>query len=314
MSDTTPPNIVIYQPTDAEGVPMEVSVELGNVTINGVPPITNVMGYCKGELGHWSGALWVCEDPTCPVHAPRAGEQNGAAPQDNQASSASEGADENAPSSGSLPNTSGPAAAAPPDVGEMVKSLHEDMDASRWAREFIKIFAGLHEGCELDEGWIIGWFANAIMCGYDEANRRSQSQSQPKPEPGGEVANDNLAEVGQVLEMCRSILRDIIRRAPGVRTFVDDEAFIMNEINPALVKLHKVAELLSSQNVGAEKVVRELAEAVYGNWISDRDDDGLYGCDYCAVRFDMDKTIWPDVIHDSDCIVVKAAMLAKDRT
>jgi len=26
------------------------------------------MSYCKGEIGHWNGALWVCEDDTCPVH------------------------------------------------------------------------------------------------------------------------------------------------------------------------------------------------------------------------------------------------------
>jgi len=75
-------------------------------------------------------------------------------------------------------------AAAPPDVGEMVKKLHEDMDASRWAREFMEVW---NRGVQMDEGWMIGWFANAIMCGYDEANRRL-SQSQPKPEPGGEVA------------------------------------------------------------------------------------------------------------------------------
>lgn len=56
------------------------------------------------------------------------------------------------------------------------RPLNEDMNAQRWAREFNKVFAELHEGCELDEGWLIGWFSNAIMCGHDVALRRAALQ------------------------------------------------------------------------------------------------------------------------------------------
>jgi hypothetical protein len=39
------------------------------------------------------------------------------------------------------------------------------MDAARWAEEFCKI--ARDKGHHLDEGWMLSWFANAIMTGYD---------------------------------------------------------------------------------------------------------------------------------------------------
>ena len=39
-----------------------------------------------------------------------------------------------------------------------------------WAKAFCKI--AKEQGHDLDEGWIVTWFANALMRGYDEhANR-----------------------------------------------------------------------------------------------------------------------------------------------
>lgn len=46
----------------------------------------------------------------------------------------------------------------------MVK-LHDTMDAVVWAREFMRLYRKF--GYEPDEQTMIGWFANAIMCGYD---------------------------------------------------------------------------------------------------------------------------------------------------
>ena len=69
-----------------------------------------------------------------------------------------------------------PAPATNNAQGAATRPLYEDMNAQRWAREFNKVFAELHEGCELDEGWLIGWFANAIMCGHDVALRRAALQ------------------------------------------------------------------------------------------------------------------------------------------
>ena len=39
------------------------------------------------------------------------------------------------------------------------------MDAAKWATEFCKIAKG--HGLDIDEGWMITWFANAIMVSHD---------------------------------------------------------------------------------------------------------------------------------------------------
>lgn len=43
---------------------------------------------------------------------------------------------------------------------------HMGIDAQKWAAEFCKI--ARDKGHSLDEGWMRGWFANAIMAGYDK--------------------------------------------------------------------------------------------------------------------------------------------------
>lgn len=42
--------------------------------------------------------------------------------------------------------------------------LNCDPDAARWAREFMEVW---NKNPVMDEGWMLGWFANAIMCGAD---------------------------------------------------------------------------------------------------------------------------------------------------
>jgi hypothetical protein len=44
--------------------------------------------------------------------------------------------------------------------------LNCDRDAARWAREFNEVLYKNH-GLYADEGWLIAWFANAMMCGED---------------------------------------------------------------------------------------------------------------------------------------------------
>ena len=51
-------------------------------------------------------------------------------------------------------------------------------DAKDWAEAFCKI-AGDHgfkdaNGQPIDEGWMIGWFSNALMRGYDEHAARAE--------------------------------------------------------------------------------------------------------------------------------------------
>lgn len=54
-------------------------------------------------------------------------------------------------------------------AGDLYKRL-QTMDASVWAKEFKKL------NPESDEGLMLAWFANSIMCGYDIANKRSDEK------------------------------------------------------------------------------------------------------------------------------------------
>src|SRR5262245_20145180 len=56
---------------------------------------------------------------------------------------------------------------APAQEGEQLP-LNCDRDPARWAREFNEALTKLYPWAHLcDEGWLIGWFANAMMCGED---------------------------------------------------------------------------------------------------------------------------------------------------
>lgn len=54
---------------------------------------------------------------------------------------------------------------------ETINRVNGCTDALVWAEEFMKVWN--NEPIEtLDEEFMLGWFANAIMAGYDEARRR----------------------------------------------------------------------------------------------------------------------------------------------
>jgi hypothetical protein len=48
--------------------------------------------------------------------------------------------------------------------------LLQSFDARDWAAAFMKLFGDRKQ--DIDESLMQGWFANAIMRGYDEANHR----------------------------------------------------------------------------------------------------------------------------------------------
>jgi hypothetical protein len=47
--------------------------------------------------------------------------------------------------------------------------LHQTMDGRVWAKEFCRV-TGFQ-----DEEWAFGWFANAIMCGFDHGRRAEEA-------------------------------------------------------------------------------------------------------------------------------------------
>lgn len=48
--------------------------------------------------------------------------------------------------------------------------LLQTIDARVWSEEFNKVLVKLNEQ-PIDEGLLIAWFANAIMCGWDKAKK-----------------------------------------------------------------------------------------------------------------------------------------------
>lgn len=52
-----------------------------------------------------------------------------------------------------------------------MKPLNQTMNAKDWADEFIYLFGDKKE--KIDHELMLGWFANAIMVGYDHAKNEA---------------------------------------------------------------------------------------------------------------------------------------------
>jgi hypothetical protein len=72
-------------------------------------------------------------------------------------------------------------------------------DASKWAAEFCKI--ARDHGHDLDEGWMITWFANAIEHSYQVRMRRAEPRPKPTIAELEEILN---SEVSTPMEVYRS--------------------------------------------------------------------------------------------------------------
>ena len=58
---------------------------------------------------------------------------------------------------------------------DALQPLNCDRDAARWAREFNDVLAKEYN-LRVDEGWLLGWFANAMMCGEDTYRWRVEQE------------------------------------------------------------------------------------------------------------------------------------------
>ena len=86
----------------------------------------------------------------------------------------------------------------PPALQETADLSTATWDAREWARRFMQSAAHLNapRAPILDESWLIGWFANAIMAGYDKARRESAQPSVRVSAPyGQESPLDNTVVV-----------------------------------------------------------------------------------------------------------------------
>lgn len=110
--------------------------------------------------------------------------------------------------------TDAPTVAAP----EGEAKLHDTMDAVVWAREFIRIFGGKPSP---DEGTMIGWFANAIMVGWDFAKRATPPTSQVSG--AGMTAQKELYDAWRAWldQYGVPISEEFVRLANAVGTFTE---------------------------------------------------------------------------------------------
>lgn len=53
--------------------------------------------------------------------------------------------------------------------------LHSTMDAEVWSGEFCRIVGEKIPALRDEQDWMLGWFANAIMAGYDAAKREAEA-------------------------------------------------------------------------------------------------------------------------------------------
>ena len=110
------------------------------------------------------------------------------------------------------------------------------MDGTLWAQEFRQIAITLGYS-DMDEGWLIGWFANAIMAGYDEALRKAAKADNQQ---GDDTILDKLDTlVGEAYQLAGWALADI-----PTHPFPDSEAekllnLLSADIPDLLESLHK---------------------------------------------------------------------------
>lgn len=82
------------------------------------------------------------------------------------------------------------------DHEKLEKFDNTSMDAKVWAKEFMRLYNEQRNKGRVywvDEALMIGWFANAIMAGFDEANRRNKEDYVRKD--GIEVDEEKLRNV-----------------------------------------------------------------------------------------------------------------------
>lgn len=83
-----------------------------------------------------------------------------------------------------------PENAAPQASPSVASETTRTFDARTWAKSFNETLVKLGHQPH-DEGWLIGWFANAIMCGYDEAHRQASADTPRGAAESAVAALDN---------------------------------------------------------------------------------------------------------------------------
>ena len=81
-------------------------------------------------------------------------------------------------------------------------NLTQTADAQVWAKEWLKTIKE-HPTIPTDEGAMIGWFANAIMAGYDDCYRKYKLAMTEQPYEETAEAFKRRAEIVESVEVPR---------------------------------------------------------------------------------------------------------------
>ena len=86
-------------------------------------------------------------------------------------------------------------------LGDDGRTIPQTIDARAWAKDWLNTIAD-HPGIPTDEGTMVTWFANAIMAGYDEAQRRHRAKVDALAEQCRHSADidDAMTKVAEWLE------------------------------------------------------------------------------------------------------------------
>lgn len=71
--------------------------------------------------------------------------------------------------------------------------LHDTMDAGVWAKEFMRLQRKF--GWSADEDMMRGWFANAIMCGWDHRGWRETDKLRA-------LAGELVELISEIIQAC----------------------------------------------------------------------------------------------------------------
>ena len=106
-----------------------------------------------------------------------------------------------------------------PEITE--RELVNSMDARVWAKEFMRLYENSRKAPQnipdwVDEDLMRGWFANAIMAGYDNATRKLQAENKAlKERYNGLIQNHkNLVEI---VEPQREMIRELQQQLDKVK-------------------------------------------------------------------------------------------------
>jgi len=97
----------------------------------------------------------------------------------------------------------------PASPSEKQQPLNCDRDPVRWAREFNE--AAATQRYPYDEGWLIGWFANAMMCGEDTYRWRQEAALATTPASGKVPEGMVLVPYEPTDEMVRTAALSVLR-------------------------------------------------------------------------------------------------------